>query len=85
MHDRISLLVNKKINPLVIKANSYLVEKYSKLLKDLNNHERKIFLEQKWQEEFGVKIEKDKTGEWQTLHFVENKHAAFMFYLRFDQ
>lgn len=73
----------EKINPIVIKANSYLIEKYSENLKDLNNQQRKKFLRKKWQDEFNIKIEQDEIGEWNKFNFL-SKSAEFIFYLKFD-
>lgn len=51
---------NGNINPMFIKANLYLIEKYNKKLSDTTLQQKNNILKELWKEEFKAKIDLDK-------------------------
>ena len=54
----ISIITNGSINPIFIKANRHILKKYSKKFENLDLENKKKILENLWELEYKVKLEK---------------------------
>jgi ribosomal protein S17E len=54
----ISIILNGAINPVFIKANRYILKKYSKKFENLDLENKKKVLENLWELEYNIKLGK---------------------------
>lgn len=82
----IPICIDNKINPIFVKANSFILEKYkNNFHSDLSASEKNTLLEQLWLEEFNISIEKRITAslleseKWKELKFKDaNNYSIFL-------
>jgi len=72
---------NSQIDPIFIKASSYLITKYKNKILDLSPLAFNELLEKLWNIEFNVKIKKDTVNEWDCLVF-ETDYDLTIFLLK---
>ena len=75
----IPITINNKINPLIVKANNFLISKYKDRIKSSNtSQDKSLLLEQLWSKEFHASISiTNNSNNLTTVCFDNHKHYIF--------
>ena len=80
MDDRsIPIIIDNKINPVFIKANTFLLERYKDKFDYSGDNKNNQCLEKLWQENFNAELVKNSTGLYTEIVFLsQSERTVFL-------